>query len=314
MSDTLVLVLVIVGAVIVIVLVAWLWVRVSTRRRVAAMGPQERELFEAQRQYEAAVEKAEKTLDIAEQTWMKRVKAAEQAVTEANSIGTRSIGSYRKVKVFEDHVETSSGAFSFENGPVEATVDTASSLMASKQAALSRAGQEVMRRLTDSTLKPEHAKTPYLLVETPVFVDVTEGKTDDDAKLRQFALSMNNASRSMDRIRGIRTETVASADEALTFTRAEAERTIAAAQQELDKVKSNNSRLDAAKAALARLHQPASSSPSDGPPQNASGETQVGPSFEAGISGEPPTPAGDGEGRPAGTASAGEGTSLPREG
>jgi len=219
------------------------------------MSPEERELFEAQKQYDDAVDKAERTLDITEQTWHKRVKAAEQALTEARSIGTRAIGAYRKVKIFEDHVETSSGTFRFENGRVEATVDTAPSLLASKQAALSRAGQEIMRRLTTSTEKPEQAKVPYLLIETPVFVDVTEGKADDESKLRQLALSMNNASGSMDRIAQQRAHAVAQAEESLEATRTEAERAVEAARHELEAVKASDSRLEAAKAALQRAQQ-----------------------------------------------------------
>jgi len=250
MSQTAIIVLVVVGVVAVLAVAAYIWVVVGKRRRIAAMTPEEREFHEAKKQYDEAVALAEKTLKTTVEAWIQPVKTAESALADAHTIGTRSLGSYENIRLFEDHVETPQGAFRFENGSVEATVDTASNLAESKEGALSRADQPVFEELVSRSSRPEGALSQYLLIETPIFVTLVALGADDEADARQFSLSVNGAATSVAGHEASRELAVANAQADLDRVRADQEAAVASAQTELDAVRADTQRLDAARGAV----------------------------------------------------------------
>jgi hypothetical protein len=221
MSKTAWIVVIAIIVVAVAALLFFVWRGMERRRRMAAMGPDERELYEAQKQYEAALHLAQETLERAEETWSRRVKKAEEAVSEARRIGSRPLGSFQKLSLYEDHIETPEGAFRFENGPVEAVVDSARNLASARESALSRAGREVLQELVSRGSGPEGMRALYLLVETPIFVTVTEVKPDDEVKARQFLHGVNGAAGSVPSITQTREQAVAQAQADLDATEAE---------------------------------------------------------------------------------------------
>ncbi|NLG67799.1 MAG: hypothetical protein GX536_08845 [Actinobacteria bacterium] len=247
------LIIVIIIAVVVIAVVATLVaLRLRKKRRIAAMGPEERELYDAERYYRVSVEKARKTLQATQQSWEQRVKDAEDSVKEARRIGYRPLGSLEKVDLFEDHLETPDGAFQLSGGPVSAIVETAEQLATTRQDVLSRAGKEVMRELM-AQAGGEGSATHYLLIETPIFVTVRRLRDGDVVKARQFASSINNAAVSTDELARRREEAAAAAQAQLEQVKADMETAVQAANQELERVKANTGRLDAAREAYERI-------------------------------------------------------------
>jgi hypothetical protein len=248
MSKTAWIVVIAIIVVAVAALLFFVWRGMERRRRMAAMGPDERELYEAQKQYEAALHLAQETLERAEETWSRRVKKAEEAVSEARRIGSRPLGSFQKLSLYEDHIETPEGAFRFENGPVEAVVDSARNLASARESALSRAGREVLQELVSRGSGPEGMRALYLLVETPIFVTVTEVKPDDEVKARQFLHGVNGAAGSVPSITQTREQAVAQAQADLDATEAERDAALAAARTEMAAVKADTRRVEAARA------------------------------------------------------------------
>ena len=256
MSNTAWIVLIAVIVVAAVALLFIVWRGIERRRRVAAMGPDEREFYEAQKQYETALEMAQKTLERAEETWSPRVKKAEEAVSEAHRIGSRPLGSFQDLSLYEDHIETPEGAFRFENGPVEAVVDSARNLSSAREAALSRAGKEVLQELVSRGSGPGGMQALYLLVETPIFVTVTEVKPDDEVKARQFLHGVNGAAGSAPSIVQTRDQAVAQAQADLDATRTERDAALDAARKEVAAVKADTRRVEAARAKIGPPTQP----------------------------------------------------------
>jgi hypothetical protein len=254
---------IVVIAIIVVALAALLyvlWRGIERRRRVAAMNPSERELYEAERQHEAAVARAEETLEKTEETWSGRVKKAEEAVSEAHSVGSRPLGSFGKIALFEDHIETPQGSQRFDLGRVEALVDNARGLADGREPALSRAGKEVLQELMSRGAGPDGMRAVYLLVETPIFVTVTEVREDDEAKARQFSHSINSAAAAVGSMAGEREQAVARAQAELDATVAARDAAVGAARNELASVKADTRRMDAARAGV-RPSTPPTSNP-----------------------------------------------------
>ena len=242
-----VLVVVALAALLVVV-----WRGIERRRRVAAMNPDERELYEAEKQHQTAVELARSTLERTEETWNNRVRKAEGALVEAHRVGSRPLGSFQKIELFEDHVMTPEGAFRFENGATEAVVDTARNLVSSREAALSRAGKEVFEELASRGGATEGMQALYLLVETPIFVTVAEVKSDDEAKARQFVHSISNAASSVAAAAEAGRRAVVQAQSDLDDATSDRDKTVGAARTELAAVMADTRRLDAARARAQR--------------------------------------------------------------
>ena len=241
-----------IAAVIVIAVAVYISVRVRRHRWVRAMKPEERELYEAQRQYDADVSRAEQTLRTTRETWDKREKQAEQALVDTQAIGYRPLGTYKKLKLFEDHLEAPEGSFVFGTGTLTATVETAQRLAAARPEAISRAEKEVFRDLMARAGEPEGAKTEYLVIETPTFVSLTSA--DDGAKVRQFSSTLAAAAEGRDALLAKRDEAAAAAQAELGATRRDKEAAVQAADAQLEAIRGNKARLDAARQAYDRMN------------------------------------------------------------
>lgn len=250
MSQTTLIVLVVVIAVVVAAAAVYAWLLVRKRRALDAMTPEERELRAAKKHHEEAVMLAEKTLQTTVETWKKPLKTAEDALADAHTIGTRPLGSFAKVRLFEDHIETPQGAFRFENGVVDTTVDSARNLVGSKESVLSRAEAGVFQELVARSGRPEGAQTLYLVVETPIFVALIDVDSNDEASARQFSVSVNAAARSAGGHEEARRQAVAQAQGDLDRVRADRQAAVTAAEKELAAVAADTRRLDAANAAV----------------------------------------------------------------
>ncbi|NLT35745.1 MAG: hypothetical protein GXX83_07585 [Gaiellales bacterium] len=268
------------AAVIVVALAVYISVRVRRRRRVRAMKPEERELYEAQRQYDADVSRAEQTLRTTRETWDKREKQAEEALVDTQTIGYRPLGNYKKLKLFEDHLEAPEGSFVFGTGTLTVTVETAQRLAAARPEAISRAEKEVFRDLMARAGEPEAAKTEYLLIETPIFVSLTPA--EDGARVRQFASTLATAAEGRDAILAKREEAAAAAQTELGATRREKEAAVKAAERQLEAIRGNRARLDAARQTCERAN-PSSPSAAASPTQPAgTGRRPNGPGEDQG--------------------------------
>ncbi len=246
MTQTQLIIVIVIGVVVVAIVAALVALRIRKKRRIAAMGPEERELYEAERHYRGSVELAQRTLQTTEQSWEQRVKDAESSLKEARRVGYRPLGSIEKVDLFEDHLETPDGAFQLANGPVTAVVETAEQLAATRQDAISRAGKEVLRELM-AQAGGEGASTQYLLIETPIFVTVRRLRDGDVVKARQFASSINNAAVSTGELARRREEATTAAQLQLDQAKADMEAAVQAAAEELERVKANTGRLETAR-------------------------------------------------------------------
>jgi len=247
-TQTQLIILIVIAAVVVVAVVVLVALRLRKRRRIAAMSPEERELYEAERHYRSSVEMAQRTLDTTVQSWDQRIKEAEGSLKEARRIGYRPLGSLEKVDLFEDHLEAPEGAFQLANGPVTAVVETAGQLAATRQEIVSRAGKEVLRDLMTQA-GGEGASTHYLLVETPIFVTLRRLRDSDVVQARQFASSINSAATSTADLTRRREEAVAAAQLTLDQIKADKSGAVQASQEELDRVKENTGRLEAARRA-----------------------------------------------------------------
>lgn len=246
MSNTAVVVLVIIAIVVVLAVAAYVWMWLRKRRQLEEMTPEERELYEAKRQRDQAIAAAEKTLKTTVDSWVTPVKMAEEALASARSIGARSLGSFEKVRLFEDHVDTPQGAFRFENGAVEAVVDTAANLARAKEAVLSRADKQVLADFVSRTGRPEGAQTLYLMIETPIFVTLIALGSGDEPDARQFSLSVNGAAGTAAGHEAHRAAAVAQAQADLDRVLADQAAAVQSAQTEVEAVILDTRRLDAA--------------------------------------------------------------------
>lgn len=265
MTQNQVLVIVAVSVVIAAALIVLVVLRVRRRRRLAAMSPEERELLEAERHWREAVQRAEKTLEKTQREWEERVREAERSLEEARRIGYRPLGSFDKVELYEDHLETPEGSFQLGNGPVEALVETAEQLSATRQDVLSRISKELLRDLL-AQAGGDKSPTYYLVVVTPIFVSIRSVRESDVTRARQFATSINSAASSTAELARRREEAVLQAQQRLDQARADREAAVAAAERELETVKANTARLDAARKAVdaLRAQTTVQASPGDG--------------------------------------------------
>lgn len=264
MSQTTLIIIVVAAVVVLLALAIPLTLRLRRRKRIAEMKPEERELYEAQRQFDSDVTRAERTLHSTRETWDKREKEAEQALVDAQSVGYRPLGTYKKLKLFEDHLEAPEGTFAFGTGPVNVTLDSAQRLATVSQEVVSRAGKEVVREFMTKATEASGANAQYLLVDTPIFVNLTP-VDDDAAKARQFSTTLASAAASRDQIMTRRNEIVAAAQAELDATRRDKEVAIGAAEAQLEAVQSDRTRLAAAHETYDRLHaEPAESDKAGG--------------------------------------------------
>lgn len=218
------------------------------KARIAAMSPEERELHEATKEYQLRVGQDEATLQSVTKDWGKKVRSAEKILQGAQSIGSRSLASFGSVRLSEDRIVTSDGTAFFSAGPVEATVDSAGNLAVTKRVTLTRlVAGGIIGGLIFQKKQKHDAREVYLLIETPSFGSLVECKPDDGAKVRQFAMKVNAASKSWSLLDQQRDQAVAVATEQLGDVQIGREHQIGQAAQNLDVTRKDTGRMDAAK-------------------------------------------------------------------
>ncbi len=207
------------------------------QRTLKEMSAEQRELYDAEKDYRKSVKKAERELWMATKKHEARVMWAEGVLARARKKGQGHIASYtgvhgNKVELWENRVRvprtgteknwmenlssTLLKEHYFQNSPVEARVENPTS-------------QEL-----------------YLIVEADNYVGFLECKPDDAPKVRELAVKINNASRSIHAVLKARDQAITQATKDLEA--AQNNRTgIEAATERLEAVKSDTSRLESAR-------------------------------------------------------------------
>lgn len=238
-------------AVIVLLIIAILGgaIGIYFRRRhqskLEAMSAEERELHDAKKEYKKSVRKAERELWTATKSHEAKVLWARGILARATRKGQGHVDSYTgvhgsTVELYENRVKvprsgtkgslindlpkTASREHYFQNGPVEARVE--------------KHGLDEM----------------YLIVEGDNFVGFVQCKPDDAPQVRELAVKINNASRSIHSILQARNRAVAKATSDLEAT-LNNRASIEAATERLNAVKGDTSRVDIAYAKVER-HSP----------------------------------------------------------
>ena len=224
---------------------------------LAAMTPEERELYEAEKEYERSVKQAERELAWKTTKHKAKVWAAEGALKKAREQGRDHLGtywskSYKKVDLWRDRIEVplpdgSKKEHHFENGSVMATVDTAGNLAVTKTGTLTRwlAYGDTGASLFKKTKKHD-TRELYLMIEGPDFVSLVECKPDEGPRVREFAAKINNASKSAHLVSQAREEAIAQAERELEVARKDRSE-IEAATKKLEDTKGRTERLDTAR-------------------------------------------------------------------
>lgn len=262
MSDTDMLSMLAFVLVVAIIAAVIIWDRHKTKARIAAMTPEEHDLYEAEREYQKLVSAAASTMAATQRQYDYTIKNAERNLQHAQRVGTNELAKYSGrtgwVRLHENRIETPQGTALFENGPVIATVDTAGGLYESRRSTFTRVAAggllfgpvgAVVGAIAKKRTRAD-ARELYLLVESPVWGVLVQCKPDDGARVRDLAMRINAASRNADNARAAHDYAVAQATASLETARLntapldEAKRMRAAAEADTGQV-------DRARAALA---------------------------------------------------------------
>ena len=205
------------------------------QRMLAAMSPEQRELYEAEKEYKKSVKRVERELTWAETARTMKVTVAEASLREAQGAVRKHIGSYsgqdgKKVELYENRIKVPHGGSRanwlgqvehfFESGPVEASVNTAGGL--------------------------------HLQLEGVGFASLIQCNPEDESKVREFALKTNNAFDSIHAMLEARERAVAQARRELEAARND-RANIDAAKLKLETVKSDTGRVDAARSKVPEI-------------------------------------------------------------
>jgi len=146
---------------------------------LASMSPDQREHFEADREYRAAVVRAEQYYGNAVNGYERSVKAAQKDLQLAKEQGRQRVGTQKTrngdVRLWQDRIETPQGTHYFQDGRVKAK-------------ATSKGTLRVMKERTVDT------RELYLRVETPAFISQLQCNPDHSTAVRQFEVAVINAS------------------------------------------------------------------------------------------------------------------------
>lgn len=167
------------------------------------------ELRTASREYAANVRRAEQSLEKSEKLWNKSVSRAQKQVATAQELPTRALANYSgqvgRFALYGDSIETEQGRFKLDRS-VHADVDTAGNLATKSRPTLTRmaAGGLLLGPvgiLAGGLFKKSKTvenRELYLLIEGSDFATLVQAKPDHGSKLRQLAVEINNAARSVD--------------------------------------------------------------------------------------------------------------------
>jgi len=216
------------------------------------------ELSEAQSEYKQATKAAEKNLKAATKSWDKALKEAERSLAEAQKFGTKKLGSYGGLVLYEHAVVTPQGTINLEAEPAVASVDSAGNLMQTRRSTLTRmatggvllgpaglfAGGMMKKKGKFDT------RELYLVVESASVASLIQCRPDDGPKVRQLANAINMASRGAPTRGAQRAQVVPQWEQHVQGVRTQRDAAIAEAVGALEAARNNTLRADQARAAL----------------------------------------------------------------
>jgi hypothetical protein len=224
-----------------------------------AMTPAQVELRQAEMEHAQAVKAADKGLQSVTKTWDKALKDAESSLAAAQAFGTRHLGSYGGVALYEHAVVTPQGTINLEQEPASATVDTAGALVQTRRSTLTRMATGGILLgpvgiLAGGMMKKKGAadtRELYLVVESASVASMVQCRPDDGSRVRQFAMQINNTSRSAPARAPQRAESAAQWSQHVETVRQQRAAAIDAAQATCGSIRSDMRRIDEATRAVA---------------------------------------------------------------
>jgi DNA repair exonuclease SbcCD ATPase subunit len=218
------------------------------KARIESMSPEQRELYEAEKEYNIQVEQAEKVYQRTVKEWDKNVSTAEKELQKSIASGQKPLGYYKGVKLYENRVETPQGTAYFEKQTVSAMADTAGNIAMTQRVTLTRlVAGGIIGGLIFPKKKTHDSRELYLVVQTDSFGSVVECDPEHGPKVRQFAMSINNTAQNAAALKERREKAIADARQRLDSIKNEREKTLEQSKQELQATKSDSSRLEEAR-------------------------------------------------------------------
>ncbi len=208
------------------------------RRMLEAMSPEQRELYDAEKDYKRSVKKAERELWMATKAYEAKVLWAQGMLSRTMKQGQGKVASY--TGVHGNTIEL------WENRVRVPHLGTKANWM---ESVASRSTKEHHFRTGPVAARVEKhgADELYLIVEGDNFVGFLQCRPDDAPKVRELAVKINNASRSIRSVLQARERAIAQATADLEAARAN-RAGIEAAEERLAVVKADTERLEAARA------------------------------------------------------------------
>lgn len=235
------------------------------QRMLAAMSPEQRELYEAEQEYKRelykvekehkrSVAKAERELREATDKHEADVRSAEKTLEKARKQGQDCLGTYqvrdKTVELWQDRVrvplpDESQKEHHFKDGPVTAKVDTVSNLVMGEQ-------------VVDI---PEI----YLTIEGPDFASLVKGQPLNGPTAHEFATKINHVSKSFHSVLQAREQAISEAQRKLEAAKDDRAAIEAATEKlatardtkKLEAARNNTRRVDAARNKVAETAQSA---------------------------------------------------------
>jgi hypothetical protein len=176
---------------------AWIVVFLVSRSEFQKALPEEqRALRQAEAAYAASVKQAKGVLGRTTSDWDRAVADAESALGTAKEEGSRKLASYGPVALYEHALQTPEGTAMFEQGQVQTSVSTSGAIR-------NIGGKSVDQRQC------------FLTIQAPGFQSVVPCGPNDEARVRQLAASIVNASIAWPGVQSAAAENVAVASKAL---------------------------------------------------------------------------------------------------
>lgn len=225
-----------------------------------SLTPAQLRFRDARIEYERTVKAATKEFKAVCKTWDDKLRKAEKSLAEANAYGTRKLGQCGGVVLYEHALVTPHGTIDLESDPASATVDSAGSIMETRRTTLTRMATGgllfgPLGALGGGMVKKKgkfDSRELYLVIESGSVASIVQCDPNAGPQVRQFAMSINNASRTAPAIGQQRRQSVAQWSEYLDRLRGEHSIALAQASAALETVKTDQRALEAAHLDVAR--------------------------------------------------------------